>query len=353
MEFAFLAILLSILILSPPLVRWFQVISGNRTQWNPVLVFLLDATLMLVLPLVYLLSQAGTRSYGCCGDDAALFDAAHAISLQAPMAAAGVAFLVLTRCKSSLPPLLELLLLGALTVGIGLCVLIVLQGADFAVPGIVAWVLNVLWMLRRRSRFLVQSLRRKRWSGAGLQAWARKGLMVRGAGLVLLVVCGGFVFIALALALLRLFGQPYDALALTFTQTYTHTFSELVYDCSQVDCAGMYLCTIGERGHSAVVGPTRAGWRGGKPIRCSRQLLVSNAFEASLAHRLPKLQALGRKVYDRMGKHLDPNRALFRSPWLCDAVHLAMKPAEWAFLAWLFLVEPEPQGLIARQYRPV
>ncbi|MEN9355490.1 MAG: hypothetical protein RL318_2815 [Fibrobacterota bacterium] len=351
MEFAFLAILLSLLILSPPLVRWFQVISGNRTEWNPVLVFLLDATLMLVLPLLYLFSQEGTRSYGCCGDDAALFDAAHAISLQAPMAAAGVAFLVLTLRKSSLPPLLELLLLGALTVGIGLCALIIVQGADFVLPGIVAWVLNVLWMLRRRSRFLVLSMRRKRWSGAGLQAWARKGLMVRGLGLVLLIACGGFVFIALALALLRLFGQPYDALVLTFTQTYTHTFSELTYDCSQIDCGGMFLCTIGARGHARVVGPTRPGRRNGDPITCSRQLLVSNAFEASLAHRFPKLQALGRKAYDRLGRHLDPNRALFRSAWLCDAVHLAMKPAEWAFLAWLFLVEPEPQALIARQYR--
>jgi len=352
MEYAVLVIAFSLLVLSPPLVRWFQVFAGNRHEWNPVLVFVLDAALMLVLPVLYCAAEAGTHRQGCCSDDTALFDAAHAIALQLPLGAAGISFLVLSLRRSSLPPLLETLMLGAMTVGIGLAVLIWLQGADIVIPGIVAWILNVLWMLRRRSRFLVLSLRRGRWNGAWLQAWARRGVAVRGIGLVLLVACGGFVFLALSLSLLRLLGQPFDALAQTFTQTYGNRFSVLVPDCQDVAC-GMYLCTIGARGHAAVVGPTRAGRRGGLPIRCSRQLLVSNAFEASLAHRLPRIQRLGRRIYDRMGRHLDPNRALFRSRWLCDAVHLAMKPAEWAFLVWLHLVEPEPQRLIARQYLPV
>jgi len=334
-----------------PLERWSSTIFGGRRHWVGGKSALLDIPLMLVYPLVYLSGASGTKSYGCCDNDAAMFASDHIAVLQFVFIASALGFLALVHTRKALPPFLEFLCLGTQALGIGFAIAIVRHDLDLASFGILPWILNILWGLWWRSKLLRETLEERGTRFGWLLDVLRSGTMLGRLGQLLLLLTGGVVVLALIGGVLLLFGQPADAFVRVFTQTYTHHFSELHPDCSNVNCTGMYLCTIGDRGHERIVGPTRPGWRQGQPIRCSRQLLVSNAFEDSLARHIPFAQRWGRHWYDHLGTHLDPNRFLFRHRLACDAVHLAMKPAEWCFLLWLYLVEPQPELVIAAQYR--
>lgn len=345
-------LLLALAPLFPPLLRWVFSIARRNPDWDHKGFIPLDALLMAVYPQVYLLMVSGIDSYGCCGDDAAAFQSQHILGLQVILGLAAAGFFALGHVRSPLPPLLEFLLLGSVGLGIGLAAAIAVQDQGMVLGGMVPWGMNMLWVLWKRTRLLVAAFEGHEMRLPWLHRWMRSTSAVGRLGQLLLLVTGSVAVLSLVAGFLHLLGERPDALVRAFTQTYRHTFSQLSYDCSQVDCRGMYLCTIGALGHQAVVGPTRPGLRGGRVIACSRQLLVSNAFEASLASRLPRLQRWGRRFYDRLGERLDPNGALSRNRLLCDAVHLAMKPAEWTFLLWLYLVEPWPQRLIASQYLP-
>jgi hypothetical protein len=298
--------------------------------------------------------NSGMDSHGCCGEDASLFASKYMPAALAAFALGGAGFVIQVRIHRAWPPLLELLLMAGQTLWFGFAAAVLMQSRDASALVIVPAMLNVLWATWWRADLLQRSLRApanapvpRLWKLLG--AAGALGFFAR----LMLMLSGGTLLLGLLSGVLYLFGQAPDGFARVFTETYTHPFSKLVYDCSTETCQnGMYLCTIGDRGHAWVVGPTRVGWRQGKPIRCSRQLLVSNAFEASLARRLPWLQRWGRKGYDKLGTWFDPNRALFQSPWLCDLVHLWMLPAEGLFLLWLYLVEPKPEQLIAEQYLP-
>jgi hypothetical protein len=343
-------LLLALAPLFPPLLRWVFSIALRNPAWDHPWFIPLDILLMAVYPQVFLQMASGVNSYGCCGDDAALFHSQYILGLQVILGLAAVGFLVLCHVRIPLPPLLEFLLLGCVGLGIGLTALIAVHDQGMVLGGMVPWIMNMLWVLWKRSCVLATAFEGREMRIPWLHRCLRSSSAVGRLGQLMLLLTGGVTVLALVAGILHLLGESPDALARAFTQTYKHTFSQLTYDCSQVDCRGMYLCTIGAQGHTLVVGSTRLGLRNGQVIVCSRQLLVSNAFEASLARCLPVLQRWGRMVYDRLGEHLDPNGMLSRHRLLCDAVHLAMKPAEWGFLAWLYLVESCPQRLIASQY---
>jgi len=89
------------------------------------------------------------------------------------------------------------------------------------------------------------------------------------------------------------------------------------------DC---FVVTAAMRGHPALVGPfveinRRAGVR-----RANRQLLTFWQFENAWRCHAPRSHALGRKLYNRIGPVI---AARIRSPWLADAVFVALKPFEW------------------------
>nr|AMP56013.1 hypothetical protein [uncultured bacterium] len=61
-----------------------------------------------------------------------------------------------------------------------------------------------------------------------------------------------------------------------------------------------------------------------------------------------KLRARGvRGLYDRYGF---PVAKLIRSRWVADLVWVLMKPAEWIFLAVIYLTDRHPEDRIAVQY---
>jgi hypothetical protein len=132
-----------------------------------------------------------------------------------------------------------------------------------------------------------------------------------------------------------------------FTRTCGAPLSQLAMP--TIPCAGdHYLCTVAAQGHRWLVRPERLGHRRGQPILVNRQLALANAFEDLLHERWPRLGRRARRIYDQVGL---PISRLIRSPWLADAVFLAMKPAEWCFyLALLLLDHAPPEARIARMY---
>ncbi len=139
----------------------------------------------------------------------------------------------------------------------------------------------------------------------------------------------------------------YGAVA-AFTRTCGHTFSQIPYEhLSRGDCH--YLCTVAARGHAWLARPERIGVRRGQRIIVNRQLAIANAFEELLHERSPRLGALARRTYDRLGY---PVSKFIRGPWLADVVLILMKPAELLFYVCLLLADRRsPEERIERMYR--
>ena len=156
--------------------------------------------------------------------------------------------------------------------------------------------------------------------------------------------------LALVAAALTLFGQRPTSLALAFTQTYYHRFSELDHLCANASCGGHYLCSVAAAGTPALVRPLRYGRRGGHLIVCNRQLLVANAFEELIERRFPRAHARIRRHYDAIGRLVRRYVTTFERPWVANVTYVLMKPAEWAFTMVLYAADARPEERIARQY---
>jgi len=157
-------------------------------------------------------------------------------------------------------------------------------------------------------------------------------------------------FLILLSLFLLVFGQKPDSLIRAFTDTYKHGFSQLDYMCDNVSCGGHFLCSVGADGHKAVVKPIRYGERNGAKIICTRQLLVSNAFEELVAERLPSLHQLVRRNYNKVGDVVHKHYHFFNIKFVSDIVYLLMKPLEWFFLVTLYSFDQKPENRIAKQY---
>jgi hypothetical protein len=152
--------------------------------------------------------------------------------------------------------------------------------------------------------------------------------------------------LGIAVAVLTLFGQEPDSIIQAWTQTSDWTFSQQVAP-PNLTMDMHYLCTVAAGGHRKLVKPLRMGKRHGHEVLVNRQLAVANAFEEVLQQRTPAFHKWVRHVYDRYGY---PIAKHIRSPWAADLVWLIMKPAEWLFLAVLYLFDTKPENRIAVQY---
>jgi len=152
-------------------------------------------------------------------------------------------------------------------------------------------------------------------------------------------------FIAVQQGILMLFGQQPDSFIKAFAETCTFTFSQFPPPPNPGD--GHYLCTIASRGNKKLVKPLRKGWRGGRVIDVNRQLLISNAFEEWLEEYTPIFHSYLRRFYTTVAK---PLNEMVKSSRISNAVFMIMKPLEWFFLFWLYLVDEKPENRIHRQY---
>lgn len=272
------------------------------------------------------------------------------------LAAAGIAgYLILAyRPLSQMPPLIPVCSMAAMYLGMGECVIWIVQvfrpdlvqaflcllPANCVLIGIKVirrkvkeWKYLQPEEIHRFDKPWLESLNRKlmdssRWPAAAfLLMWPLLGILI---------------------CVLILFGQRPDNVIRAWTETSDWRLSlreapqNIYYD-------EHYLCTVAAGGHRRLVKPIRRGIRHGHPVIVNRQLCIANAFEQILEERTPRLHAAIRGFYDRYGF---PLARRIRSPYTADLIYILMKPLEWLFLAVLYLVDVKPENRIAVQYLP-
>lgn len=163
----------------------------------------------------------------------------------------------------------------------------------------------------------------------------------------------GLVFICLLIlvALMEivfiLIGQGADGPIKAFTDTADWKFSQQTPP-PPMEYEGHYLCTVAAVGHSKVVKPLRYGMRRGQRIIVNRQLCIANAFEDYIQDKFPKFHRYIRGVYDKYGYPISKH---ITTKTRADVVYLLMKPLEWLFVGFLYLMDAKPEERIRKQYR--
>lgn len=252
---------------------------------------------------------------------------------------------------SKQPPLLTALSIAAMYVGGAVAVVWILQIHEetFYLPQAIL-PLNLILLYLRTLRLTVhdkaQLMRQAEAAGerprlSTLARFLDNASTLPLAGLMaLLPLLGAVIFI------LVLFGQQPDAAIRAWTQTADWTFSQQIPP-PNIPYEGHYLCTVAAGGHRKVVKPIRTGVRHGHRVVVNRQLCIANAFEQLLEERTPRFHRFVRNSYDRYGL---PIAKLIRTKFAADVVYILMKPAEWIFLAVLYLFDRNPENRIALQY---
>lgn len=163
----------------------------------------------------------------------------------------------------------------------------------------------------------------------------------------------GLVFICLLIlvALMEivfvLIGQGADGPIKAFTDTADWNFSQQTPP-PPMEYEGHYLCTVAAVGHSKVVKPLRYGMRRGQRIIVNRQLCIANAFEDYIQDKFPKFHRYIRGVYDKYGYPISKH---ITTKTRADVVYLLMKPLEWLFVGFLYLMDAKPEERIRKQYK--
>lgn len=146
--------------------------------------------------------------------------------------------------------------------------------------------------------------------------------------------------------IMMLFGQQPDSVIKAWTETADWNLSQRIAP-QNIMYDQHYLCTVAAGGHKKIVKPLRLGIRHGNEVIVNRQLCIANAFEQILEEKTPRLHALIRGVYDKYGY---PIAKHIKSPYTADLIYFLMKPAEWFFLAVIYLCDCKPENRIAVQY---
>lgn len=248
-----------------------------------------------------------------------------------------------------LPPLLTVLGISAIYLGIGMCVLWIVQvmGEEWL---FCLFPFNCVLIGVKTVRRAVEEWqgpeegRIREWNKPYLK-WLNDVLLDAShwpvAALILMLPLLGIL-----IGILALLGQQPDSVIRAWTETGDWRLSQQIPP-PNVMFDEHYLCTVAAQGHPEVVKPLRTGVRNGHRVVVNRQLCVANAFEQILEERAAWLHGPIRRFYDRYGF---PVARLIRSSQSADLVYYMMKPLEWLFLAVLYLVDEKPENRIAVQY---
>lgn len=162
----------------------------------------------------------------------------------------------------------------------------------------------------------------------------------------ILVFVALFFIVAIIEIIFVIAGQGLDAPIKAFTDTADWTFSKQLPP-PPLEYEGHYLCTVAAGGHKRVVKPLRLGTRRGATIVVNRQLCIANAFEELIQVKFPKFHRVVRHIYDTYGY---PVSNLITNPLRADVIYIIMKPLEWIFLFFLYLLDLRPEQRIKNQY---
>ncbi|PZR27090.1 MAG: hypothetical protein DI535_11790 [Citrobacter freundii] len=308
------------------------------------------------LPVSFLYDMDMFEVNDCCGSSA-VFAPGHSAGIYILIFVCMIAFIIGVLRKNILTPgkefLLNLFLVLALILNILFCGHFVTAQEDLAwvLFGNVPIVMLLLIMLSENQQLLKTHIEENEYSSDSRTGricaliLKQKGMLKYPVLVVLLVP----VLIFLSLFLL-IFGQKPDSLIRAFTDTYKHGLSQLDYMCDNVECGGHFLCSVGANGHKKIVHPVRFGERDGGKIVCTRQLLVSNAFEELMQERFPRIHKIVRRNYNKVGDMIHRHYHIFSNKFVSDLVYILMKPLELIFIITLYMFDRKPENRIAMQY---
>ena len=332
-------------------------LSEDRFLSYPVLVKIMEGWLLIIAPIFFRLFLDGPAQNDCCSMTA-VFSPDHRLGIYLLIALSIIVYFYCSFRTRLSSPLLELLINALLIEFLALNVMLIIHlnrqdGAwIFWSFGNIPIILLIILMMKKNKRLLDEAINENRVqannSGSFFiikllkaKAWVRFPIL-------LVLSLPILVFLS---AILFLFGQKPDTLIRAFTDTYRGGFSRLDYLCDNVECPqGHFLCTVGAKGHAAIVKPKRYGLRHGQRIICNRQLLVANAFEEWIEQHLPTFHRLIRKQYNKVGKVVHRYYRIFNKKWVSDLIYVGMKPIEWFFIFILYLFDTKPEDRIAKQY---
>ncbi len=317
------------------------------------IVRVLDWVFIIAYPLVYFFLIDGTKN-DCC-QESATFSPEHRLTIYILILISIGAYLYSSLKKGIASPVMEVLVNAVLLGGIILNVFICIQIHPlFAMVGNLPIIILFSFQLVKNHNVFIQTnedninSKNHFWEKI---AWKILCLNLLYKIPVLLIIC--LPVIVVISSLLLLFGQKPDSLIRAFTDTYKHGFSQLDYECANVECGGHFLCSVAANGHKYIVKPVRYGERGGNKIICNRQLLVANAFEELIEQNFPLVHKAVRSRYNKVGSFIHRHYHVFNNKLVSDIIFILMKPLELLFTIVLYTFDRNPENRIARQYLSV
>lgn len=329
---------------------------------------ILDLLVVIFGPLLSLYLLSGFYDYGVGRLPRSATDLGYtpisfeyALTIAVLTLVATIGFLLLRFKRENLPPIPKCLCLTALLMGILLCIVYLIQLTALHNPNVAnpnRALAQVLRLFAYPINFILCSIKLV-WHCVLEELDRLKQSDVKGKVIVgcqrflttgktwLIVFILIFPLFIITLIVLVLMGQSPDAAIRAFAQTSDWTFSAHSWPLPRIDQGGHYLCTVALRGSEKVVKPLRFGIRRGERIIVNRQLCVANAFEQYIMEKAPKFHKTIRGIYDLYGypisKHISTKKQ-------ADVVYFLMKPLEWIFVFFLYMVEKNPENRIASQY---
>ncbi len=330
-------------------------IKTNQTIWYTIQLIAIGASLSF-----YFGSNSPSSNdidYICCGGMGSLFSIENLIGIYTLIILYKLVFIFTVFYTKILPPLFELIINVFLVIGVIFNLLLLYhtptEELNFMVHIYIICpviLLLILKLIQRQNLLYVYILENKITSNT---LWAKYSIRILSFKPIkqfpILLILSIPILLILT-SILVVIGQKPDTLVRAFTETYKNGFSQLSYDCSNIQCGGHFLCSVGALGHKSIVKPIRYGERKGKKIICTRQLLVSNAFEELIQEKLPLFHKYLRKNYNKVGNMIHQYYDIFNIKIVSDVVYLMMKPLEWFFLIILYLFDYKPENRISKQY---
>lgn len=323
--------------------------TGKRLINKP-LIHVIDIIVIIGLPLLYLIF-IDTNTNDCC-KNTATFSPDHKLTLYFLIILTIISYLYSSYKKTIISPIIEVLINSILLGGILLNIFIAIQINNIIciVGNLPIILLFILELIKNQKQFIEYAEHIDKQENTLIKKWAWQILSMKSIFKfpILLVFC--IPILTVITGFLLLFGQKPDSIIRVFTDTYEYGFSQLDYMCNNVECGGHFLCSVAAKGHKNIVKPTRLGERGGKPILCNRQLLISNAFEELIEQKFPKMHKIIRRNYNKVGNVIHKHYHIFNNKTIADLTYVLMKPLEWCFLVTLYTFDKNPENRIAKQY---
>lgn len=325
-------------------------VKGKRVV-NNFFIGIAEVGSLIILPYIY--ANFG-QGYGniCCGNamDTAMFAPQHQLTI-AVIIILCLSSYFFSKFRSKLStPIIEVIINSFLLIGIVLNIFIAIHTTEPILGNIPIILLFILMLTQNQKLFVEQSAKHQKSDLNKFESVAWDLLSVNPVLKfpVFLIIC--LPVLMIVIIILLLFGQKPDSIIRAFTDTYKHGFSQLTYNCDNVNCGGHYLCSVAANGHQNIVKPIRLGKRNGKDIICNRQLLISNAFEDLIQENFPSIHHIIRTKYNKVGDLIHRHYHLFNNKYLADLIYLLMKPLELIFILALYTFDIKPENRIAKQY---